>query len=182
VKKAASSAGEAVLGVRLSGAQRDAVAALRAAGADFIVLDLDSAMADALLEENVGSVLVLDAQADETTLRLAGGLGLDAIVTAVPDGPFTLARALELRRLSGISRTPLLAAARADAGASTLQVMRDSGVMGVIVRAGDIPSLGALRERIAALPSRGQRREERAEALLPAGVHHVHEEEEEEDE
>jgi len=162
--------GEAVpLGVRVGQGQegRVAVAAHREAGADFVVLDLESASGEALLEEGIGLVLAVGRDTPDTTLRLLGDLPVDALLVPMPDPPLTLGRLLELRRLSALSRTPLLMEVTPAIGASQLQAMRDAGVAGVILKGSTLDLLPDLRAAIASMPPRGHRREERPEAILP---------------
>jgi hypothetical protein len=171
IKEFAKKAPNILLGARPQKSERENIASLKQAGADFIVLDADSGLAEALLEENVGFVLASRGQPEDTWLRLLGDLGLDALMASAPDGDLTIERLLELRRVSALSRTPLLIEVPADADASRLQALRESGVAGVIVDGSSIGKLGKLRETIATLPARGKRRDERSEAVLPtAGV------------
>jgi hypothetical protein len=168
LKEPKGKAGDAVLGIGAADAGRERIAALREAGAEFAVFDLASAMADALLEEKIGIVLSIDGDCDDTTLRLLGDLGPEALVVNSPEGPLTVQDLLALRRVAALARTPLLTSVRPDAAPGHLQALRESGVAGVIVDSSAIGKLEALRERIAALPPRGKRAEEKAEAVLPA--------------
>jgi len=127
-------------------------------------------MADALLEENVGFVLLAPAGCDDTRLRLLGDLNLDALIPPSPDGSLTIERLLELRRVLVLGRTPLLVEVSGDADTSRLQALRESGVAGVIIEGSSLGKLGKLGETIAALPVRGKKREERSEAMLPAAT------------
>jgi hypothetical protein len=170
IKEFANKAPNILLGARPQKSERENIASLKLAGAHFIVLESDSGLAEALLEENVGFVLASRGQPGDTWLRLLGDLGLDALIAAAPDGDLTIERLLELRRVSALSRTPLLVDVPADAEASRLQALRESGVAGLIVDGSSLGKLGKLRETIAALPARGKRREERSEAMLPTGV------------
>ncbi len=170
-----------VVGVRPPKAARDIVASLKQAGADFAVVEADSSMADALLEENMGYVLSAKTPLDDTRLRLLAELGLDALIVEAPPPPVTMERMLDLRRIASLSRTPLLAEIAPDADASLLQVLRDSGVTGVVIDASGIGKLQALRERIASLPARGRRKEEHADAVIPAQAAHAHDEEDDGD-
>jgi len=172
IKEFAKKAPDILLGALMrQKSDRESIASIKQAGADFIVLEADSGLAEALLEENVGFVLASRGQPEDTWLRLLGDLGLDALIASVPDGDLTIERLLELRRVSALSRTPLLVEVPADAESSRLQALRESGVAGVIVDGSSLGKLEKLRETIAALPARGKRREERSEAVLPtAGV------------
>lgn len=179
-KDAVSRAAGTPVGVLPSHPDRKSVAALRDAGADFVVLDPETAPAEATLEEKIGLVLDYHGDADDTALRLLGDLGVDAIIVPAPAERLTLRELLKLRRIAALTRTPLLTPVKHDAEPGFLQALRDSGVAGVIVESSAIGKLGDLRSRIESLPARGRRREERAEAVLPAAVP-SHEEEYEED-
>ncbi len=168
-KDFAKKAGEAFVGAAVEHAERNAVSSLRDAGTDFAVMDIGSAMADALLEEKIGLVLSLNGDTEDTTLRLLGDLGLDALIVPGPGGRLSVQELLALRRIAALARTPLLTEVKGDADADLLQALREAGVAGVIVDASDIGKLGSLQERIAALPPRGRKKEERADAVLPAG-------------
>ena len=169
-KDVSAKAGDLALGVRPSHADRKSVAALRDAGADFVVLDPESTMAEAMLEEKIGFVLDCRDDADDTGLRLLGEVGLDAIVIPSLPEKLTLAELLKLRRLAALTRVPLLTAVKPDAEAGLLHALRDSGVAGVIVESSGMGKLADLKSRIESLPARGRRREERAEAVLPAAT------------
>ncbi len=160
-------AGEAVLGATPDKTDRKSVAALRDAGADFVVLSHE-ALAEAMLEEKVGFVLDLRSELDDTHLRLLADLALDAIILPALKSPVTVEKLIELRRISALARAPLLVEDDGAADASLLQLLRESGAAGVVVPSSAIGKLGGLRERISALPTRGKRREDHAEALVPA--------------
>ena len=167
-KDVAGKADGAALGARLAKANRSDVAGLRDAGVDFVVVDPGSAMAEVLLEEKVGFVFEQGGDVEDTGLRLLGEMGLDAIVIPAPVEPLTVRDLLGLRRLASLTRTPLLAGVRPEAEAGFLQALRDSGVVGVIVDGSGLGKLDGLKSRIEALPVRGRRKEEHAEATLPA--------------
>jgi hypothetical protein len=166
----AKKAPDILLGVRPNKTDREQIASMREAGADFVVLDTESGEADALLEEDLGFVLLARSDADDTRLRLLGDLNLDALIPPPPDGSLTIDRLLELRRISALGRTPLFVEISGDAEASRLQALRESGVAGVIIEGSALGKLGKLRDAIAALPPRGKKREERGEAMIPAAA------------
>lgn len=177
-KDVVKKAGTAFAGAQVGGASRAEVGALRDAGADFVVFTLES-MADALLEEKIGLVLSLSGEADDTTLRLLGDLGLEALIVPGPGDKLSLRELLVFRRIAALAHTPVLTDVAPDADAGLLQTLREAGVAGVIVDSSGIGKLESLRERIAGLPARGKKKEERAEAMVPAsamaGGDHEHE-------
>lgn len=155
-----------VWGARPARADRETVAGLARAGADFIVLDREGA-AEALLEEGPGFILALDQDLPDSLLRTLETLPLDALLLPPLAGDYTLERLLALRRISLLSRTPLIVPTDAEASTSRLHALREAGVVAVLVEGKGLEGLPALRQRIEALPARGRRREERPEPVLP---------------
>lgn len=155
------------------------LAALVEAGIDFIVLAGPGANAAPLADESVGRVLALERELDDTHLRLLGDLGLDALVIAAPEAPLTVERLLAVRRISALARTPLLASAKPDVDEKSLELLRDSGVAGVVLD--DAGKLAAVKKRIAALPPRGRRKENHSDALIPAQTSAGHDHDEDDD-
>ena len=157
----------------------DALEALVEAGVDFVVLAGPGADAAPLADQSVGRVMALDSDLDDTYLRLLGDLRLDALVIAAPEVPLTVERLLAVRRLSALSRTPLLANAKPDIDAKSLELLRDSGVAGIVLD--DAGKLAALKKRIAALPRRGRRKENHSDPVIPAQAAAGHDHDEEDD-
>ncbi len=142
------------------------VKALVKASVDFVVLAGPGAGAAPLADDSIGRVMALGEDLDDTHLRLLGDLGLDAIVIAAPTSPLTVERLLAVRRLSALARTPLLANAGPNIDEKSLELLRDSGVAGIVLE--DPGKLAALKKRIATLPARGRRKENHTDALIPA--------------
>lgn len=168
-------------GARPAREEREDIASLQEAGADFAVLS-PRTPAEALLLERMGLVLALEDQSSDSELQVVRSLPLDALLLPPLEEPFTLERLLQLRRISFLSRMPLLMPLAADTSVPRLQALREAGVAGVIISGGEIGHLPALREAVQALPLRSRRQEERSEAILPAtsAAPSVQEEEEEE--
>lgn len=159
----------AIVGVVVGSANRTDVSALREAGADFLVIE-ESSAAETLLDDKIGFVMSVSSETEDARLRLLGDLSLDAILTAAPTPPLTVARVLDLRRIAGMGRAPLLVEADAGADASFLQVLRESGATGIVVPASDVGKIEVLRERIASVPVRGLKKEAPADVLVPASA------------
>lgn len=175
-------ASEAAVGALIAAKSEGESSACEQAGYDFVVFDPDSAAATALLEEAVGYVLAMPKDLSDADARALEGLALDAIDVGQIDGALTVRRQLDLRRVHGLTRKPLMARVRADVSVAELQALRDTNV--VVVAADSADAVEKLRKTIDALPPRRRRKdgEERPMPLVPQAATVGVEEEEDEDE
>jgi hypothetical protein len=174
-----ASAGNAVAGAYIAAKKEGESSACKRADYDFVAFDPDTAAATALLEEDVGYVLVLPAGLDDAGLRSLEGLQLDAIDVGEIEGPLTVRRQLELRRIFAMTRKPLIASVAPSVSVAELQAIRDTNVVLVVAETRD--GVETLRKTIDALPERRRRtdREDRPTPLVPRAA--AAEEEEEDD-
>lgn len=184
VTQAVGKADETAIGARPK-AEPNAVevVALRDAGADFVVLDVATALAEVLLQDKIGFVLQVSLERDDAGLRQLADLGLDAIIVPVAQGALLIEQMLALRRVSALSRVAVLVEVKTEVSANELQVLRESGVAGVIIDSTSLGKIGRLREAIGSLPARGKKREEHGEATIPplAGVSSDHDHDDDDD-
>jgi hypothetical protein len=128
-------------------------------GFDFLVFDADAAPASVLLEEDAGLVMSPPADLSDSLLQALQWLPLDALLVRW-EGAVTVRRLLELQRLSGFSRKPLLLVVNDEPQATDLEALREAGVIGIVV---DFAGTGAakrfarLRETIDGLRPRPKR-------------------------
>lgn len=167
VSQAPTGLGDIALGAAISGKTAGEAAAAKAAGFDFVVFDPDEAAATALLEEEIGYVLVLPDDLAEPDLRTLEAFQLDAVDVGAVHGSLTVRRQIALRRIFATTRKPLAAGVPADISLEDLQVLRDTNV--VVVMATTADAVVALRKAIDALPPRKARRDgdERPTPLVP---------------
>lgn len=165
-KVGGGAAGEVVAGAWLDGSS-DAKQ-LKQAGFDFVVFDPDKTPATAVLEEHIGYVIALPRDASDTDLRAIESFTLDAVDVGAVEGALTVRKQIDLRRVSALTRKPLLTRVKADISVDTLQALRDTNVSVVAVE-GD--GVERLRKTIDALPPRTRRRDdgERPVPLVPHG-------------
>lgn len=158
---------DVAVGVWIAGSADNESAACREAGCDFVVFDPDRASATALLEENIGYVMRLPRDLSDSDIRALEGFGLDALEVGTIDGPLTVRRQMELRRLQAMTRKPLMAEVQGSISSAELQALRDAGVAVVVGQGAD--SIEKLRKTIDALPPRSRKREgeERPVPLVP---------------
>jgi hypothetical protein len=140
------------------------------AGFDFVVFDPDQTAAVALLEEDTGYVMVLPPDLGDAETRALESFHLDAIDIGPMDGPLTVRKQIDLRRLYAMVRKPLMATVSGDIADAELQALRDTNV--VVVVAEDAGAVERLRKTIDALPARRRHREseERPTPLVPRTV------------
>ena len=185
VKAAVEAAGEVPCGVWPEKLDAGAVAALVEAGADFVVFDAEATPATALLDDKPGYVLVLRGEPEDTYLRILESLGLEGILLDGWSGPLTLRKQLELRRIAGLTRKPLMLPVSLPVESGELECLRDAGVSVLAVDGSDsraMDELPSLLQAIESLPGPRRRRETALEVLLPRAAELAGAEEEEEEE
>lgn len=142
--------------------------ALKDAEADFVASSLDDTSAVALNPDELGHVLAVTSDMEDTTLRAVSGLSLDGLFLKRPKGPMTLQQQVELVRLSMLSSTPLLINCPADLDADELRVLRDAGAAAVVAAEGtSADELKALGERLREIPAKKSRSDQRSAPLIP---------------
>ncbi len=159
--------------------------ALSEHGIDFVVLD-SAAPASALQTEDLTFLLKVDEDISDIQLRTVEPLPVDALVLDTPPGAFTIGRQMELQRITGLGRKPLLMSPGANASREDLLSLRDSGVMLLAVdmsASGAAKTLAQLKELVEALPPRRSGpRGEKGEVTLPtpSQSHEEHDHDDEE--
>jgi hypothetical protein len=164
---------------------REGVAALMEEGVDYFVFSAEKTPATALLESKAGYVLALDSEAKDSYLRAVETLPLEAVMLREPEDSLTVGGQLELRRIVGLTRKPLMIPATPSLDTPEIESLRDSGVSLLLLDGNDravLEALPELRKKIEAVPAQPRRREERAATLPAMGQAELEEEEEEEEE
>jgi len=116
-------------GVWLQGAATEAP---ERSGYDFVVFDGEEAPASVLLDEEAGLVMQAPADLTDSLLQALQWMPLDALLVQW-EGTLTVRRQLELQRLSGFSRKPLLLFVSNEPSAKELEALREAGVIGILV-------------------------------------------------
>lgn len=171
IADAVAAAGDAPVGVTLNDSSMDDLPKLREAKVDFVLVG-PNAPAAALVEEDLAIVLQLREELSDVQLRSLEPWSLDAIYFDREIAPATIMKVLELQRVSGLARKPLLVPLPVDNTKDDLMALRDAGVAMFAVDMKDraaIDSLKKFRETIDALPRRRPRKDDKREAFLPTG-------------
>jgi len=177
---AASGIKDAVAGAWVPGKAAGEAKAYVEAGFDFIVFDPDRTAATAVLDEDAGYVMALPADLGDAETRALESFQLDAIDVGAIEGPLTVRKQMDLRRLYAMTRKPLMATVPGDIAVEELEALRDANV--VVVAAEGASAIERLRKTIDALPPRRRRKdgEDRPMPLVPRTTGVDAEEEEEE--
>lgn len=177
VKSVREQAGELPLGVWTDVQDSAAARALSDGGVDFLVIDEDSPAAS-LLDDDLGYVMALPAQPDDTTLRSLSLISLEALLLGSVPSPLTVSGQMELGRAGALTRRPLICEVEGTASGDDLLCLRAAGVACVMTSAA---SVAAVKETVMGLPPRRSRREERAVVSLPRGQAVQHDDEDDDD-
>lgn len=145
---------------------KDAANALHEAGIDALQVN-DATPAGALLSEDLGYVLAVTTAAEELYLRSLDSLNLEAVLLESVSSPLTVASQIELTRVANLAHKPLLCHLTAVLEKDDLQCLRSAGAVGLLTSAANV---GALKEAVAALPARKQRKDDRPVVSLPRGA------------
>ena len=165
----APSLGDAFSGAWAAGKTDDEAKAYREAGYDFVVFDPNTTSATALFDQKTGYVMALPADITDNEVRTLESFQLDAIHIGALDGPLTVRRQIDLRRIYAMTRKPLMATVKAALGAAELQALRDTNVIVIAVEGGE--NIERLRKAIDALPPRSRRKDDdRPTPLVPRTV------------
>ena len=171
--------GQTISGAWISGKTDDEAATYRDGGFDFVLFDPDRTAATAVLDEGIGYVLSQPSDLTDLEVRALADFRLDAIYVGKIDA-LTVRRQIELQRIFGMTRKPLMADVSANTSVAEMRTLRDANVVVVAVDGAD--NVEKLRKTIDALPPRTRRRDdERPTPLVPtaaAAAGHDHDDDE----
>ena len=144
------------------------VEALVEQGCDFVVLESMDSVAAILNDEDLGTVVVLAADADEETSRAVAGLSFDAVLlrSAVTSRPLTLGDLVNIQKVRRRAGQPFLVETPEVLAQADVKALRNLGVDGLVV---SVPPLERAAETGAAIRSlkRPPSRRGRSNALVP---------------
>jgi hypothetical protein len=162
------------------------VAAAKTAEADFLIVESAGEAPDgAVLRTAAGDLPLavaskIDSLDGAKSLQAAGvdallvwddmrgidSLNLEAVVLEKLPSPFTLGAQMQVSRIAGLAHKPLICLAPNGLNQEELQCLRSAGAVAVLTGAAQV---AALKQAVAAMPPRKQRRDERPVVSLPRG-------------
>lgn len=164
IAEAVEAAGSRPCGVVAGDVGAEQIERLRAAGADFFVLDPE-APASALIDEKLALLLRVRQELTDVQLRTLDALPVAALYVEREPGALTIWRQMELQRISGLSRKPLALRVPPDTKQQDLLALRSAGVALVAVDMKDRDAVGALRTLRAIIDGLPRRKSGRTDDL-----------------
>ncbi len=158
---------EQLWGMRIAAATLDRVTEAREAGAAFVTIWLEHSRAEALLDEQMDYVIrVPQTRLEDSDARALAGLR-PTVVSPNVEFPLRMRGLLELRRLGQLTGAALGITVPADISERDLELLRNTGVVAVVIEQADAEEIAAVKERVAGLPELKVRRDEDIQPLLP---------------
>ncbi len=171
--EAVSAAEERACGLLTDEADTETIAQLGKAGLDFIAVGTE-APASALQQQDIGFVLYLNGEFTDVQLRTIEALSIEALYADYDSASLTIQRQMELQRLTGLTRKPLMLQVRPDISEEDILCLREAGVTLLALDLKEhnaLDELRRLRGVVDALPPRKQPvRDESPTALVPQAV------------
>jgi hypothetical protein len=184
VKETVSATQDKPCGLIAGDASAEQLDHLREIGADFAVLS-PNAPAASTVDQKLSLIFHMRDDLTDIQLRTIEGLPIEAIYLDREIAPLTIMRIVELQRVAGLSRKPLLVQVAPDIAKQDLVALRDAGVAlaGIDMKERDATdALRTLREVMDAMPHRRERKDEQTRVALTHARGDSAEEEGEDDE
>ena len=158
---------EQLWGMRIAAATLDRVAAAREAGAAFVTIWLEYSRAEALLDDQMDYVLrIPQTRLEDWDARALAGLRPTLVAPNV-EFPLRIRGLLELRRIGQLTGAGLGVAVPPDVSAHDLELLRDSGVVAIMIERANAEEIAAVKARVAGLPEHKTLRDEDLQPMLP---------------
>ncbi len=184
VKEAVSATKDKPCGLLAGEASSEQLEHLREAGVDFAVLS-PNAPAASTVDQKLSLVLHMRDDLTDIQLRTIEALPIEAIYLDREIAPLTIMRLVELQRVAGLARKPLLIQVAPGIAKQDLVALRDAGaaLAGIDMKERDaVDALRKLRAEIDAMPRRRERKDEQTRVALTHARGDSAEEEDEDDE
>ena len=156
LQPAVEAAADIPLGIAATALSHTGATTAQEAGVDFVLVGLDNVTADGLVAPELDYVVRLDDVPADAVLKAIGTLRPVAVVVPPLPSTIPLRQILELRQIVVGTGAPLAAPVPADLSAGSLEALRDSGVVLLILDRPQTEQVQTLRNRIASLPRRSR--------------------------
>ncbi len=152
LQSAVEAAADIPLGIAATALSQTGAMTAQEAGVDFVLVGLDNVTADGLVAPELDYVVRLDDLPAEAVLKAIGTLRPVAVVVPPLPSTIPLRQILELRQIAAGTGAPLAVPVHADLSAGSIEALRDSGVVLLILDRPPAEQVQTLRDRITSLP------------------------------
>ena len=145
-----------VWGVRVGALNEEQASQLKEKGCDFVVFDPENTAAAVLNEQEMGSIIAVNADLDEETGGAITGLSLDAAIYAPGESilPFTVQRLIEIQLVRDLVGKHFLISIPAGMTTSDLEALKNVGIAGMVMNLSPHEEIAKVREAIGRIPHR----------------------------
>ena len=143
-------------GVRVGALSEEQAAQLKEKGCDFVVFDPENTAAAVLNDQDLGSIIAINADLDEETGGAISGLSLDAAIYAPGESllPLTVQRLIEVHLVRDLVGKHFLMSIPAGMTASDLEALKSAGIAGVVMNLSSHVEIAEAKQAISRIPHR----------------------------
>ena len=143
-------------GVRVGALSEEQAAQLKEKGCDFVVFDPDSTAAAVLNDQDLGSIIAINADLDEETGGAISGLSLDAVIYAPGESllPLTVQRLIEVHLFRDLVGKHFIISIPAGMTTSDLEALKSAGIAGMVMNLSAQQDIADAKEAISKMPNR----------------------------
>ena len=143
-------------GVRVGALSEEQASQLKEKGCDFVVFDPENTAAAVLNDEELGSIIAVNADLDEETGGAITGLSIDAAIYAPGESilPLTVQRLIEVQLVRDLVGKHFLITIPAGMTTSDLEVLKNAGIAGMVMNLSSQEDIANAKEAIKRIPHR----------------------------
>ncbi len=177
-------------GVRVGSLSEDQASRLKEKGCDFVVFDPENTAAAVLNDQDLGSIIAVNADLDEETGGAITGLSLDAAIYAPGESilPLTVQRLIDVQLVRDLVGKHFLISIPAGMTASDLEALRGAGIAGMVMNLSSQEDIAGTQDAISKIPHRrpksrgsGRYRAQAPSAGFVAASEHDHPDQDDDD-
>ncbi len=157
-------------GVRVGALSEEQASQLKKQGCDFVVFDPENTAAAVLNDQDLGSIIAVNADLDEETGGAITGLSIDAAIYAPGESilPLTIQRLIEVQLVRDLVGKHFLISIPAGMTTSDLEVLKNAGISGMVMNLSSQEDIAKAKEAISRIPYRRPRSRDRGRYSVQA--------------
>jgi hypothetical protein len=157
-------------GVRVGALSEEQSSQLKEKGCDFVVFDPENTAAAVLNDQDLGSIIAVNADLDEETGGAITELSLDAAIYAPGESilPLTVQRLIEVQLVRDLVGKHFLISIPAGMTTSDFEALKSAGIAGMVMNLSSQEDIAKAKEAISRIPYRRPRSRDRGRYSVQA--------------